>query len=446
MALTAMEIYKQLPKTNCGDCGVPTCLAFAMKLAQKQTSLDECPHVTDEAVQALEGSAAPPMKTITIGTGDNALQIGGETVLFRHEETFHHPCGIAIQVDTSLPEEELKERIQTICDTEFDRVGMTFRLDLVALHDVDGSLPQAVAVASEVSSLPLMLMSDNLQAMREALEICAEGRPLIYAADADNFEEMTGLAKEYGCPLVVRGETIEELFELSEKALEAGLEDLVLDSSPADVAAVVQDQTITRRAAVNEKIRPFGFPTIGQVTGEDKVDKIMSGCQLIAKYAGIVVTDLIARDALLALVTARLNIYTDPQKPIQVESGVYEVGEPNATSPVLITTNFSLTYYTVEADTSAGGIDAWIVVVDTEGTSVLTAWAAEDFTPEVIAKTIKESGIEDKIEHRIGVLPGGVAVLSGELEEESGWQIVVGPRESSGIPAFLKPEYAERIK
>ena len=445
MALTAMDIYKNLPKTNCGDCGVPTCLAFAMKLAQKQASLDECPHITEEAKEALSGSAAPPMKIITIGTGEKALKIGGETVLFRHEETFHHPCGIAIQVNSNLPEDELRQQISTICETEFDRVGMTFRLDLVALVDNDGNLPAAAAVAQQVSSLPLILVSDDPQAVRAALEVCAEDRPLICAADADNFAEMTGLAQEFSCPLAIRGETLEQLYELSEKALEAGVADLILDSSACDSSSVLQDQTTIRRAAIKEKVKPLGFPTIGIAIGDDEIDKVTSGCELIAKYAGIVVTDLLTRDTLLPLITARLNIYTDPQKPIQVESGVYEVGEPDAKSPVLITTNFSLTYYTVEADVSAGHLDAWIVVVDTEGTSVLTAWAAEDFTPEIIAKTIKECGIEDKVDHRIGVLPGGVAVLSGDLEEASGWQIVVGPRESSGIPAFFKTEYTQRI-
>lgn len=446
MALTAMDIYKHLPKTNCGDCGIPTCLAFAMKLAQKQASLDDCPHVTEEAKQALAGSAAPPMKAITIGQGDKALTIGGETVLFRHEETFHHPCGIAIQVNSGLSEDELRQRIDTICAMEFDRVGMMFGLDLIALVDDDGSLPAAVAVADEISSLPLVLVSDAPQAMRGALEVCAEKRPLIYAADTNNLAEMTGLAQQFGCPLTVRGENLVQLFELSEKALAAGVEDLILDSSARDTSTVLQDQTTIRRAAIKEKVKSLGFPTIGFAIGDDEIDKVTSGCELIAKYTGIVVTDLLTRDTLLPLITARLNIYTDPQKPIQVESGVYEVGEPDAKSPVLITTNFSLTYYTVEADVSAGHLDAWIVVVDTEGTSVMTAWAAEDFTPEAIAKTIKECGIEDKVDHRIGVLPGGVAVLSGDLEEESGWQIVVGPRESSGIPAFFKTEYAQRIR
>ena len=445
MALTAMDIYKVLPRTNCGDCGVPTCLAFAMKLAQGQASLDECPHVTEEAAQALSGSAAPPMKTVTIGTGENALQIGGQTVLFRHEETFYHPCGIAIQVNTGLPEDEIRTRIKAACEVEFERVGMTFNLDLIALNDDDGRLSEAVVVAAEASSLPLVLVSDDPQQMRGALEVCAEGRPLICAANAANFEEMTSLAKEFNCPLVIRGENLDELFDLSSKAMDAGLEDLVLDSSARDASAVLQDQTIIRRAAIKDKIKPFGLPTIGFAGGDDEIEKVISACELIAKYPGIVVTDLARLDTLLALVTARLNIYTDPQKPIQVESGVYEIGEPDATSPVLITTNFSLTYYTVEADTSAGGIDAWVVVVDTEGTSVLTAWAAEDFTTETIAKTIKECGIEDKVEHRNAVIPGGVAVLSGELEEESGWHIVVGPRESAGIPAFFKTQYAERI-
>ncbi len=445
MALTAMDIYKQLPKTNCGDCGIPTCLAFAMKLAQGQASLDECPHVTEEAVAALEGSSAPPMATVTIGSGEKALDIGGQTVLFRHEETFHNPCGIAIQVNTSLSEEEMRERITTACNIEFDRVGMIFDLDLIALNDDDGSLPEAAEIAAEVSTLPLVLMSDDPESMRGALEVRGEGRPLIYAADADNFEEMTALAKEFNCPLAIRGQDMNELYELSEKAIAAGLQDLVLDSGARELNTVLQNQTIAERAAINEKVKPMGFPTIGFTVGNDEVEKIISASELIAKYAGIVVTDLITPDTLLPLITGRLNIYTDPQKPIQVESGVYEIGEPDETSPVLITTNFSLTYYTVEADTSAGNIDAWVVVVDTEGTSVLTAWAAEDFTPEIIAKTMKECEIEEKVEHKIAVLPGGVAVLSGDLEQESGWNIVVGPRESSGIPTFFKTEYEQRI-
>ncbi len=445
MALTAMDIYKQLPKTNCGDCGVPTCLAFAMKLAQGQASLDECPYVTEDAAATLEGSAAPPMATVTIGTGEQALDIGGQTVLFRHEETFHNPCGIAIQVNTSLSEEDMRERITTACEIEFDRVGMIFGLDLIALNDDDGNLPKAAQLAADVSILPLMLISDDPVTMRGALEVCGDGRPLIYAAGTDNFDEMTALAKEFSCPLAIRGQDLDELYELSEKALEAGIEDLVLDSCAREPATLLQYQTIIQRAAITQKVKPMGFPTIGFTTGDDQVEKIISGCELIAKYAGIVVTDLITRDTLLPLITARLNIYTDPQKPIQVESGIYEIGEPDASSPVLITTNFSLTYYTVEADTSAGGIDAWVVVVDTEGTSVLTAWAAEDFTAETIAKTIEECGIEEKIDNKIAVLPGGVAVLSGELEEASGWSIVVGPRESAGIPAFFKTEYAERI-
>jgi len=250
---------------------------------------------------------------------------------------------------------------------------------------------------------------------------------------------MTALAKEFNCPLAIRGQNLDELYELSEKAGEVGLEDLVLDSGAREPNAVLQSQTIIQRTAIKEKVKPMGFPTIGFVVGDNEVDKVISASELIAKYAGIVVTDLLSRDALLAMVTARLNIYTDPQKPIQVESGVYQIGEPDETSPVLITTNFSLTYYTVEADTSAGNIDAWVVVVDTDGTSVLTAWAAEDFTPEIIAKTIKECGIE------IAVIPGGVAVLSGDLEQESGWNIVVGPRESSAIPTFFKTEYEQRI-
>ena len=444
MGLTGLDIFKQLPKTNCGDCGVPTCLAFAMKLAQKQASLDQCPHVTEDAKAALEGASAPPIKLVTIGDGERKLAIGNETVLFRHEETFHHSAGIAVLVDGSLAEEELAARVAAVGEVSFERVGQTLRLDAVALQGEGDAFVKAAQVAAEKSAVPLILMNEDPTVMGKALEASEGKKPLIYAATGENVEAMAALAKKYSCPLVARGGDLSSLADVSEKAQAAGATDLVLDSGAREPSQVLTNETAIRRAALRKRFRPFGFPTITFAQADDAQDELQQAASYLAKYAGIVVLRQMEPWQLLGLVTVRQNIYTDPQKPIQIEEGVYEIGSPDENSPVLVTTNFSLTYFTVEGDVEASRVPAWAVVVDTEGTSVLTAWAAEKFTAEIIAEKVRAFDVASKVEHRKLILPGHVAVLSGKLEEELGqeWQVIVGPRESSGIPSFLRTSWA----
>jgi len=443
VGLTGLDIFKQLPKTNCRDCGVPTCLAFAMKLAQKQASLDQCPHVSEEAKQALSGASAPPIKLVTIGTGDRKLEVGNETVLFRHEETFYHPTGIAVMVEARLPEEELAARIKAVGNVSFERVGQMLQLNAVALKGEGEAFVKAATMAAEQSTVPLILMNEDPSVMGEALKACAAKRPLIYAATADSVEAMAGLAKEHGCPLAVRGSDVGSLAEVSEKAQGAGATDLILDSGARRPADVLANETAIRRAALRKRLRPLGFPTITFAEADGPLEETQQAASYIAKYAGIVVVRHMDPWELLTLMTVRQNIYTDPQKPIQIEEGLYQVGTPDENAPVLVTTNFSLTYFTVEGDVEASRVPAWIVVVDTEGTSVLTAWAAEKFTAEIIAEKVKAFDVGSKVKHRKLVLPGHVAVLSGKLEDELGqeWKVIVGPRESSGIPTFLRTSW-----
>lgn len=440
MGLTGLEIYKHLPKTNCGECGVPTCLAFAMKLAQKQTSLDKCPHVTDQAKAALEGASAPPIKLVTVGTGDNKVEVGNETVLFRHEETFYHPTALAVAADASLPQDELAARVKQINGLAFDRVGQHLSVGLIALQGGADAAQFAAAAktAAANSDLGLVLISDDPAAMEAAVKEVAARKPLIYAATAANVDEMARIAKANSCPLVIRAEGLPELAALSQKAQGLGVADLVLDSGARDPVKVLADQTLIRRSALRKKFRPLGFPTIVFTTAASPEDEVLQAVEYVAKYAGILVTKAVEPWQLIAILTARQNIFTDPQKPIQLDAGLYRVGEPDTNSPVLTTTNFSLTYFTVEGDVEASRVPSWIVVVDTEGTSVLTAWASEKFTADTIAAAIKKTGVEEQVSHRKIIIPGGVAVLSGKLQEASGWQVMVGPRESSGIPTYLK--------
>lgn len=441
MALTAIQIYQLLEKSNCGECNCPTCLAFAMKVAQKQAAIEDCPRVTDEAKEALGAAAAPPMATVNIGTGERALSLGGETVLFRHQETFYRPPGLAIRVPASLAADAIAARAQEITALEFDRVGQIHRVDLIALQDEGdaAAFAQAAETVADNTDMPVMLMTADADAADAAAEKLAGRKPLLHAAEAANFDAMVKVAKDRQCVLAVRAAgDLGELLDLSKRAQEAGVNDLLLDSGAAGMADILAHQTAIRRACLNEKVRPLGFPTVVVPGGETPEAKFAEALLAVCKYAGVVVLDTTDPADLLALITARLNVYTDPQKPIQISAGLYEVGEPSDDSPVLVTTNFSLTYYTVEGEVSASKVPSWAVVVDTEGTSVLTAWAADKFTPETITKTVKECGVEEKVKHRKLVIPGGVAVLKGKLEEESGWEVTVGPREATGIPKFLR--------
>jgi acetyl-CoA decarbonylase/synthase complex subunit gamma len=441
MALTGLEIYRQLPRTNCGDCGVPTCLAFAMKLANKQASLEDCPHVSEEAKAALGAASAPPIRLVTIGTGDNKLEIGNETVMFRHEETFHHPTGIAIEVDAAMSEAELTERVEKINELQFERVGQNIGVNLIAVRDGGSGAEgyaKAVEKISSMSQLPLILIADDSAVTAEALKVCANSKPLIYAATPDNYESIAQLAKENSCPLAVAAEGLEELASLTEKIKALGVEDMVLDSKAKDMVSVQSDLTHIRRLALRKTFRPLGYPAIAFTMPDDPIQEAAEATSYVAKYAGIVVMKNAEPWVVLPVLTMRQNIYTDPQKPIQMEPKVYPVGNVTNESPVLITTNFSLTYFSVEGEVEASRIPAYILSVDTEGQSVLTAYAAEKFTAESVAAAIKKFDLDNLVGHKKAIIPGFVAVMSGALAEESGWEVLVGPREASGIPTYLK--------
>jgi acetyl-CoA decarbonylase/synthase complex subunit gamma len=445
MPLTALDIYKVLPKTNCGECGVPTCLAFAMQLATKKSAIDECPYATDEARNALAGAAAPPIRLVDVGPADQCIQLGKETVLFRHEETFYHPTAIAARIPVDRGPDELRAAFERVAAMKFDRVGQQVRVEMVALADVDGDASRFAAAASMAAGmgLALVLTSPTPAVIEAALPGLAGQRPLIGPATGDTWEAMAALAKAHACALLVQGDDLSSLAELTGHLAAAGLTDLVIDSGARDLATTIQDLTQIRRLALRRQARPFGYPAMAVVTAEDPLDRVSEAAAFIAKYAAVVVVDGLEDWQALALVTARQNIYTDPQKPIQVDAGLATIGTPDASSPVFITTNFSLTYVTVEADTEASRVPAWVVVVDTEGQSVLTAWAADKFSAETIAVAIEKSGVAEKVNHRRCVLPGGVASISGKLEELCGWQVIVGPRESAGIPVFMRTRWRE---
>ena len=441
MALSGLGIYKLLPKTNCKKCGFPTCLAFAMQLAAKKVSLDKCPDVSEETKKALESASQPPIKLITIGKGDEKIEIGNETVLFRHEEKFYHPTGIGFVIEDTSSDEDIKKALVGINKLAFERVGQRISVNLVGISckTKDASKFQsAVKTVLENTKLAVALISDDAGLIAKALEISKERVPLLCGATSANFKEMAKLSKENKAPLVASAPTLEELETLVKNLNAEGVEDIVLDTGKKSIADKLWDLTQIRRLALKKAFRVFGYPVIAFTQNTDKFQEAAEASTYVAKYAGIVMLKNKDPWAVLPILTLRQNIYTDPQKPLQVEAKVYEIGKVEDKSPVLVTTNFSLTYYTVEAEVESSKVPTYIVSCDSEGMSVLTAWAAEKFTAESIAKALEQFGIKDKVRHKDLIIPGYVSVLSGKLEEESGWKVTVGPREASGIPVFLR--------
>ena len=443
MALTGIQIFKLLPKTNCGECGVPTCLAFAMSLAAGKAELSACPYVSEEAKAQLSEASAPPIRVVTIGTGDRALKVGGETVMFRHEKRFESPPGFAITISDTMDEAEVSARLERF-KLQYERVGLILRPELVALKADSGDVSKFEALVSKVvqnSDAGLILLSDNPDILAAGLKACSDRKPLIYAVNKDNLEAVVELAKSSSCSVAAKGSNLEEVSELTNRLTEAGIKDIVIDSGSRTVRQAFEDQIIIRSAALNKKFRPLGFPTIcfpSEMT-DDPMKEAVIASMFVAKYGGIIVLSDFRGENLFPLLVARMNIYTDPQRPLATTEGIYEIGGPDENSPVLLTSNFSLTYFIVSGEIENSKMPSWLLVKDTEGLSVMTAWAAGKFVADTIAPFVKKCGIEDRIKHHKLLIPGYLAAESGGLEEElAGWEILVGPREGAHIPAYLK--------
>lgn len=444
MGLSGLVIYKLLPKTNCKECGFPTCLAFAMKLAARQVELSACPYVSDEAKAQLDAASAPPVRLVAVGAGDRKVEAGNETVLFRHEKTFYHQPGIFYRLGDDMPAEAYAAQVQAIAGYQIERVGIAMSASGVAVENRSGDAATFGARVEQAAKagLAVILMSENAAAIESGLKAAQGASPLIYGATEGNWEAMADLAAKYKAPLAVKGTgDLNSVVALTEKLDGKGVQDLVIDPGTRNWADSLQAATQMRRLAIKKNYRPLGYPIIAfpGANASDVEEEALLASQGVAKYAGFVVLDHFDPAALYALLTLRQNIYTDPQKPIQVSPGLYEIGNPKPESPLLVTTNFSLTYFSVAGEVEGSGIPAWLLITDSEGMSVLTAWAAGKFDAERIAKAVNTMGVLDKVSHRKIILPGLVSSISGDLEEElPGWQILVGPREAINIPAFLK--------
>ena len=453
MPIAGSGIVKMLPgRKPCKECGFPTCFAFAMKLASGGTTVDKCPYLSDEVKEKLIDLLAPPIKLVTIGSGENAVQIGNEEVIYRHEKTFVHPPGITILISDKDSEAIVEEKIKKVKELQFPWVGVNLEANLLALHFESGDKDKFTALVKKVyesSDLGMILISEDTDTLFAARDICADRKPLLYPVTKENLETAIPRIKEKPIPVAVRGDGVEELVSLTTKLKDAGIEEVVLDPGSKNLLDAIRDQTFIKKAALKQSFRPLGYPTIAFpcFMAKDKLQEALIASAFINKFAGIIVLSDFDQYSLLPLLVQRLNIYTDPRFPMAVEEKYYEVGTPDESSPVLVTSNWALTYFLVSSAVEATKVPAYICVKESEGLGVLTAWAAGKFSGDSVGAFIKKCGIEDKVKSRKLVIPGKVARIKGELEDALNleWEIIVGPKETTGIGAFL-PGFAKQLK
>ena len=442
MAMTGMSVYKNLPKTNCKECGFPTCLAFAMQVAAKQKALTDCPHLSDDAKEAFSDASAPPMKLVHVGPpGEAGFEVGQETVMFRHEEKFHHPPAIAAKIAAGLSDEQARARLDEINKAVFTRIGEQIAVGMAAV-ELDG-LPAEAAAArakalAEASRVPLVLMGSDPAVMAAAAGAIADSKPLIHQATPETAEAMIDVAAKTNCPLAAAADSLEELADITQAAKNAGVADVLLAFDARNLAQSVRDITAARRAALKKNFRALGFPAVVDVACDDPVKETVLAATFVAKYAGIIILNGLDGSELIPILTAVQNIYTDPQVPNTVEAKLYEVGQVTDGSPVMFTTNFALTYFSVEGEVERSKVPCYICVVDTEGLGVLNAYAGDKISPEKVVKTLVDQGAADRVKHHKLIIPGLLPSFRAEIEDTSDWsEVIIGPENATGIPRFL---------
>lgn len=443
MALKALDIYKLLPKKNCKECGVPTCLTFAMKLASGKADIELCPYLDENAKAVLGASTRPPIRLVKVGVGERSFRVGDEFVFYRHEKTFYHEPAILFRVSDCWDEATIAGVVHEVRDFKLTRVGQDLVLNGVAVANDSGdpaAFGRAVAIVEANAHLPEVLIADDPAAFEAGLAHCGTFRPLLDGATETNAEAVCALAKKHGAPLVVRAPDFGDLVALVQRCTAAGVADLVLDLDASTPAEFVERSSAVRQLAIARAVPELGYPVYYDCSkaGELATAALSVG---ILKFGSVLVAGPLSRPETVAALTLRQNIYTDPQKPIQMTPGLYRIGNPGPEAPVLMTVNFSLTFFTLQGYLESTRIPCYMLIVDTEGQSVLTAVAAGKLSETVVADAIKKFEVESAVEHRKLIIPGYASPLSGAIEDATKWTVMVGPRDAADIGAFLETEW-----
>ena len=444
MALNGIQIFKLTPKKNCKECGCPTCMAFAMKVAQGAMQIEQCPHMSDEALASLSEATAPPMKTIKIGTGDGEFTLGGETVLFRHEKTFVSKTRYAVALCTDMTDAEVEAKLAEIPVVDYDRIGERMHVELVYVNCGEGADAAAyTALVEKAKGLgrTLVLGCTDPEIAKAALEVCKDSKPVLNGANASNYEAMNAVATEAGVVLGVSGANIDELHDTVEAIEKLGNKNLVLDTTEATIKETFATTVQVRRASLKDTDRTFGYPSIVNLAKIAQGDRYMQQALLslfTMKYGSIIVLEEMGYAEALPVFGLRQNVFTDPQKPMKVEPGIYPLNGADENSICLTTVDFALTYFLVSGELERSGVPVNLVINDAGGLSVLTSWAAGKFSGNSISKFFKEN-VEDKVKSRKVIIPGKVAVLKGDIESKlPGWEVIVAPLEAVQLVKFMK--------
>ena len=432
-ALSGLQIQKLLPKTNCKECGSSTCMAFAMKLAAKKAMLSECPYASEEAKQILGAASEPPVKGVKVG----GSPLGEETVFYRHEKTFVNKPVLAVNLDDDCdPALAVKIKEYTLV-----RVGEELTIGALGVTQKSNADTFAAFCAKvyELTSLPLILRGKDIAALDLASQSVAGSGSVISGVTAENADAAREIARRDHQILAVTAPDADGVYELTSKLKQDGFNDLLIEFQTHTLAETFQTNSIARKAALKGSVKPMGYAALRFIDTGDPMGDVIAAATEIDKFGGVIVLPGFDPAQLVTLMTLRQNIFTDPQKPIQVEPKLYAIGEPGRNSPIFVTTNFSLTYFLVSGEIENSGINAWLVIPETEGMSVLTSWAAGKFSGASIAKFIKEIDLESQVDTREIVIPGYVAQISGELEENlPGFKVLVGPGEAADLESYIK--------
>ena len=444
MALKGLDIFKLSPKKNCKECGCPTCMAFSMKVAQGAVDIAACPYFAPEALAKLSAATEPPMKTIKVGAGDAELSLGGETVLFRHEKTFVSRTRYAMSLCTCMDDETVAQKLEDIKKVDYERIGERMFVEMVYVnYSADGKQDyvELVKKAAETGRI-LILDCKDAEIAKAALEVCKDGKPILNGADASNYEAMNAVATAAGVVLGVGGADLSEIHDTVEKLEGLGNKNLVIDVTGADVKETFKNAVQIRKAAIKDGDRTFGYPSIvnlHKIAAGDLHKQAALLSLFTMKYGSVIVAEHIGYAEALPLYGLRQNLFTDPQKPMKVEPGVYPLNGADENSVCLTTVDFALTYFLVSGELERSGVPVNLIINDAGGLSVLTSWAAGKFSSSSIAKFFQEQDIEGKIKSRKLIIPGKVAVLKGELEAKMpGWEIIIAPNEAVQPVKFMK--------
>ncbi|MBQ7371025.1 MAG: acetyl-CoA decarbonylase/synthase complex subunit gamma [Blautia sp.] len=449
MALNGIQIFKLTPKKNCKECGCPTCMAFSMKVAQGALKIEQCPHMSEEAIASLSEATAPPMKTIKIGTGDGEFSLGGETVLFRHEKTFVSKTRYAVSLCTDMDDASIEAKLAEIPKVDYERIGERMYTELVYVNcgaSADAAAYTALVEKAAGLGRTLILGVTDPEIAKAALAVCKDSKPVLNGANASNYEAMNAVATEAGVVLGVSGNDINELYDTVAALEKLGNKNLILDTTGADIRETFKNTVLVRRASLKDQDRTFGYPSLVNLVRLAKGDAHMQAALtslFTMKYGSIIVMEQLTYAEALPVFGLRQNVFTDPQKPMKVEPGIYPLNGGDENSLVVTTVDFALTYFVVTGELERSGVPMNLVINDAGGLSVLTSWAAGKFSGNSISKFIQEN-VEPKVKCRKLLIPGKVAVLKGDLEAKlPGWEIIVGPREAVQLVKFLKDMQAE---